>query len=70
VAADVTSPLVVPIAEALAACDVASVDISTPAEGWLPEAEAAAAAVVAYVASLPHDYTATDVWHDLTGDAA
>jgi hypothetical protein len=66
VAADVTSPLVNPIAEAL----LAPLGWTTYRPDALRIAATAADAVIAYVASLPHDYTATDVWHDLTGDAA
>jgi hypothetical protein len=64
VAAVVTSPLVNPIAEAL----LAPLGWTTYRPDALRIAATAADVVIAYVASLPHDYTAVDVLAYLRGE--
>lgn len=63
-----TSPLVAPIAEALAKQERDHFGIVRPVSDWLPEGEVAADAVVAVVAALPADYTAADVLAFLRGE--
>ena len=60
-----TSPLLVPIADALeAAWDAAP----TAPRGFLDDATTAADACIAVIAALPADYTAVDVLAFLRGD--
>jgi len=69
----VTSPLVVPIAEALldSVCDCGRAQGDLAFLGCsLCDARTAADAVIAAVAALPADYTAVDVLAFLRGDEA
>lgn len=60
-----TSPLIVPIAEALFAAFPAALD--EPGD-FIPEAQVAADACIAVIAALPADYTAVDVLAFLRGE--
>jgi len=64
----VTSPLVVPIADALAEGEKAVFGLDIDPADFIGEAEEAAAACIAVVAALPADYTAVDVLAFLRGD--
>jgi len=64
----VTSPLTVPIAEALAAEEMRGFGLDIAPEEWLREARAAADACIAVIAALPADYTAVDVLAFLRGE--